>query len=335
MLLPSTSSNISFSFILQNFVNSQKTFFQSTQSLSVKCRGEDLSTVEKSARTACRKRQKMDDTLTRTLLIKVYPNHLQMQLLKRQSQQAWVKPQSIKDKLRFYTDFQAGKDANEHEDEKIREARIWASENSREMEEVIRHNTNRQGLSAHYHFELEKIMIIYAQNFLKSTWNRFYVTHLHNLSIITPHLYKPTTILDNDKHAFISKKKRHNDRWPILHKRMPDRKLTYYRKINERSCLGIQDAKTAPEIHWESVGFFTREFRPIVIPPFDVSDMVNRKPRKITQKLQENALWGLSLSTTSDQQEDFRWAFLDEPWSYSDHARNNTRDIAMLNIAYY
>jgi putative transposase len=38
------------------------------------------------------------------------------------------------------------------------------------------------------------------------------------------------------------------------------------------------------EIHKKSVAFFTREFDAIIIPPFEVSNMVNRITRNITQK---------------------------------------------------
>ncbi|KAG9306757.1 hypothetical protein G9A89_005657 [Geosiphon pyriformis] len=47
--------------------------------------------------------------------------------------------------------------------------------------------------------ELSVIQI--GKNFSKTTWNRFYVTYLYNPSMLTTHLYKPTTILDNDKHV--------------------------------------------------------------------------------------------------------------------------------------
>jgi len=38
------------------------------------------------------------------------------------------------------------------------------------------------------------------------------------------------------------------------------------------------------EVHKKSVAFFTREFDAIVIPPFEVSNMINRKTRKIARK---------------------------------------------------
>ena len=37
-------------------------------------------------------------------------------------------------------------------------------------------------------------------------------------------------------------------------------------------------------MHKKSVAFFTREFDAIIIPPFEVSNMVNRKTRNITRK---------------------------------------------------
>jgi hypothetical protein len=36
------------------------------------------------------------------------------------------------------------------------------------------------------------------------------------------------------------------------------------------------------EIHKKAVSFFTREFDAIIIPPFEVSNMINRKTRKIS-----------------------------------------------------
>ena len=38
------------------------------------------------------------------------------------------------------------------------------------------------------------------------------------------------------------------------------------------------------EIHKKAVSFFTREFDAIIIPPFEVSNMINRKTRKITRR---------------------------------------------------
>ena len=75
-------------------------------------------------------------------------------------------------------------------------------------------------------------MIIRAQNFSKSTWNRFYVTHLHNPSMLSA---PPTIILDDkrDLWPLHFEKKRHNNKWPVPHRITSDCKLTYIRKTNE------------------------------------------------------------------------------------------------------
>ncbi|KAG9302439.1 hypothetical protein G9A89_011489 [Geosiphon pyriformis] len=101
--LPSTSFNIHSSSFLQDSgfsstirpptsMNSHKTFFPSTQSLSAACREGELPVFDESARigekrkgkagAARPKRRKRQDTLNCTLLIKVYPGHSQRQLLK-------------------------------------------------------------------------------------------------------------------------------------------------------------------------------------------------------------------------------------------------------------
>ena len=47
------------------------------------------------------------------------------------------------------------------------------------------------------------------------------------------------------------------------------------------------------ELYKKSVAFFTREFDAIIIPPFEVSNMINRKTRKITRKTVRKMLrWG-------------------------------------------
>ena len=47
------------------------------------------------------------------------------------------------------------------------------------------------------------------------------------------------------------------------------------------------------ELHKKSVAFFTREFDAIIIPPFEVSNMINRKTRRITRKTVRKMLcWG-------------------------------------------
>ena len=44
------------------------------------------------------------------------------------------------------------------------------------------------------------------------------------------------------------------------------------------------------EIHRKAIAFFVREFDAIVIPPFEVSSMVNRKTRNITRQTVKNML---------------------------------------------
>ena len=49
-------------------------------------------------------------------------------------------------------------------------------------------------------------------------------------------------------------------------------------------CMRKKIRQLQNEIHWKTIKFLTDEFDVIVIPPFEVSDMVNRKTRKITKK---------------------------------------------------
>ncbi|KAG9306440.1 hypothetical protein G9A89_003550 [Geosiphon pyriformis] len=83
-------------------------------------------------------------------------------------------------------------------------------------------------LSAHSIISISKRSAINNDNsyakFFKSTWSRFYITHLHNPSVLTTHSYKPITILDNGKHAL----------WPL-----------HFRK-KRGIIIGIRDTKTAP-----------------------------------------------------------------------------------------
>jgi IS605 OrfB family transposase len=52
-----------------------------------------------------------------------------------------------------------------------------------------------------------------------------------------------------------------------------------------RGIVRLQD-----EIHRKAIAFFVREFDAIVIPPFEVSSMVNRKTRRITRRTVRNML---------------------------------------------
>ena len=146
--------------------NFPKISLQSTQSLSAECKEEEPLFTDENARlgkkrktkikttSARNKRQHLETTLNRTLLIKVYPNHPQKQLLKRwmgltryaynavvrwsqyrrfytknshigPSQRVWIKPQPIKDKLKLYADVHVGKDVNELEDKKLQKSCVW------------------------------------------------------------------------------------------------------------------------------------------------------------------------------------------------------------------
>jgi len=328
-------------------------------------------------------------------------------------QRVWIKPQPIKDKLKLYADVHVGKDVNELEDKKLQKSCVWGErkfirtvvrigmllqgthgkvpaniideaidEALTARDNIINHNvgsnTNQQSSSLSFRSrkDLRQTITIRAQNFSRSTWNRFYVTHLHNSSMYTLHRHKPTTI-DNNKRALWPlhfEKKRKNNKWPIPHKISCDGKLTYFRQTNEwkfawiyetekklhetqvdgsiyavsidpgvrtpftwysptkgvgkigehdigkivRLCIhmdGLSSKKDKlasstskrkkkkalrvdkaifrmqrkikhlqNEIHRKTIKFLTDEFDVVIIPPFEVSNMVNRKTRKITRK---------------------------------------------------
>jgi putative transposase len=50
------------------------------------------------------------------------------------------------------------------------------------------------------------------------------------------------------------------------------------------ACMRRKIAHLQNEIHRKAIAFFTHEFDVIIIPPFEVSRMINRKTRKIRQK---------------------------------------------------
>ena len=50
------------------------------------------------------------------------------------------------------------------------------------------------------------------------------------------------------------------------------------------ACMRRKIAHLQNEIHRKAIAFFTCEFDAIIIPPFEVSNMVNRKTRKIKKK---------------------------------------------------
>ncbi|KAG9304556.1 hypothetical protein G9A89_020120 [Geosiphon pyriformis] len=280
---------------------------------------------------AHRKRQKMEDTLNRTLLINVYLNHPQAAL-----EAAWVKPQSIKDKLKLYTNIWGGKDANEHEDKKLQKAAIWG-ERKFMRTAVSPANIIDEALVATE--EVVKVMLIgkvYQHTLFRSRKDLRQTTTIreqnfsdhiesflcHFPLMLNTHLYKPTTILDNDKRVL----------WPPhFEKKRPNNsgRLPGYTRLCETKADGsVHAVSIDPGIRtpfaWyspiKSVGkinilldhppqnikikwpndsirrFFGcgkktyigkilyRKFDAIVIPPFEVSDIVNRKSRKIIRK---------------------------------------------------
>ena len=71
----------------------------------------------------------------------------------------------------------------------------------------IRSNMNQWGSSLSFRSwkDLWQTITILSQNFSKSMWNHFYVTYLHNPSMLSTHHHKPIVTLDHDKH----------DLWPL------------------------------------------------------------------------------------------------------------------------
>ena len=325
----------------------------------------------------------------------------------------YINPMNHKQKLSLFSDIRAGIDVDKVNDKKLINSAIWGErkflravvrlgmqlrgtlnvspanitdeaidEALIAKNEVINRNIQRaqnesvSSLSLRTCKNLRQTITIRAQNFSRSTWNRFYITHLHNSSMYTSHRHKPTTI-DNNKRALWPlhfEKKRKNNKWPIPHKISCDGKLTYFRQTNEwkfawiyetekklhetqvdgsihavsidpgvrtpftwysptkgvgkigehdigkivRLCMhmdGLSSKKDKlasstskrkkkkslrvdkaifhmqrkikclqNEIYRKTIKFLTDEFDVVIIPPFEVSNMVNRKTRKITRK---------------------------------------------------
>jgi hypothetical protein len=144
----------------------------STQSSSAACREDEPLAIDENARTgqkrkkipkataARKKRQRSENTLNRTLNLKVYPNHPQKQILKRWLGLArfaynsvvawnrrrryyekvyaggfgllytrfgskWIKPQSFEDRQMLFKDIHVGRDVDEAEDAKLQKACVW------------------------------------------------------------------------------------------------------------------------------------------------------------------------------------------------------------------
>ena len=62
----------------------------------------------------------------------------------------------------------------------------------------------------------------------------------------TSHCYKPTTILNSNKHALWPlhfKKKHKNNKWPIPHKISCDSKITYFHQTNEWKLAWVYETQ--------------------------------------------------------------------------------------------
>ncbi|KAG9296515.1 hypothetical protein G9A89_015107 [Geosiphon pyriformis] len=128
-------------------------------------------------------------------------------------------------------------------------------------EEVTRRNANCQGLSAHYHFNLKKIRK--NDRIFRNPYGTVSMS-LHNPSMLNTHRHNPSPLLDNDKRALWSfhiEKKRHINR-VIFRMR--------------RKVIHLQSEKL--------VRFFPANPTLLSFPPFEVSDMLNRKTRRIKRK---------------------------------------------------
>jgi len=149
-----------------------------------------------------------------------------------QKEQTWIKSQPYRDKLKLFADIRANKDANRNEDTKLQKAAIWGErkflrtvvhlgmlfrgthgiapvniideaidEALVARGEVIKRNTANQGSKSHtLSFwsckDLQHTIVIRAQNFSKSYWDRFYVSLIHTKEIYTyKHRYKVNNML--------------------------------------------------------------------------------------------------------------------------------------------
>ncbi|KAG9285968.1 hypothetical protein G9A89_022644 [Geosiphon pyriformis] len=160
-------------------------------------------------------------------------------------------------------------------------------------------------------------------DFSKSTWNRFYVTHLHNPSMLTTDRYKPTIVLVDvclglrDAKAAL----RNPSGWlGSCNPHWSCRPYTFYmysptegvgkfkrsigyiarilRYLDDFICkkykLLVSYSKCNNKMTWRlnkaifrmrrKVIRLQSEFDIIIIPPFKVSSIVNRKTRRITRK---------------------------------------------------
>ena len=66
---------------------------------------------------------------------------------------------------------------------------------------------------------------------------------------------------------------------------LPNTKKNKAKRLNKAvACMRRKIFYLQNEIHRKAVSFFTRKFDAIIIPSFEVSNMTNRKSRKITQR---------------------------------------------------
>jgi hypothetical protein len=138
--------------------------FSNIQLSSAECKEKELLYIDESIKTseinkkrkvsatrARTKRQRLKETLNRTLLVKVYPNHPQKQLLKRWmglarfaynsvikwskrcyfteedgvKKKVYINPMTRQQKLLLYNDIRAGINVDEVNDKKLINSAIW------------------------------------------------------------------------------------------------------------------------------------------------------------------------------------------------------------------
>ncbi|RIB15710.1 hypothetical protein C2G38_2092681, partial [Gigaspora rosea] len=185
----------------------------------------------KTIKARSKKKRKIETSVNRTLSIKTYPNHSQKKILKRwlelmryayntvvrwnknrrfcnsSKNFEWIKPYTLNEKLKLYTDIKEGKDLNE-KDKKLRRSCVWGErkflrtvvwlelrlkglhdkvpaniiDESIDDALIARKNiiqknlkdTKKSFLSFKSKKDLRQTMTIRAQNFSKKDWNHFY-----------------------------------------------------------------------------------------------------------------------------------------------------------------
>ncbi|CAG8632294.1 10374_t:CDS:2, partial [Gigaspora rosea] len=204
----------------------------------------------------------------------------------------WIKPYTLNEKLKLYTDIKEGKDLNE-KDKKLRRSCVWGErkflrtvvwlelrlkglydkvpaniiDESIDDALIARKNiiqknlkdTKKSFLSFKSKKDLRQTMTIRAQNFSKKDWNHFYVTHLHNSSTLLSKRCKPNDFEGGkrDLCPFHFEKKRKHNKWPS--QRIDcDCKLTYLYKTNECIFYWVYEAQkqiceTQADVHVVSI----------------------------------------------------------------------------------